>query len=244
VESQAKAGLSNYRGGSIWNAGWCAYVSFFRDQMQWEDSLLENFTIDEDLAKSCGWVWWHENVLAISDRPEILNRDDEGRLHCENGPSIAYRDGWSLYHFHGVTVPQLVIESPDQITIQMIESESNAEVRRVMMERYGYDRYILDCDSELVDSCRLDHPIIGLRDAKLRVKKVSDDEPIVYIDLLNSTPEPDGSVKRYLMRVDPNAYGGDASMVCQAAAASTWRESIDGELVYKDWRDYAPVFES
>jgi hypothetical protein len=33
-------------------------------------------------------------------------------------------------------------------------------------------------------------------------------------------------------------------MVCQAAAASTWRESIDGELVYKDWRDYAPVFES
>ena len=28
---------------------------------------------------------------------------------------------------------------------------------------------------------------------------------------VDSTPEPDGSVKRYMLRVDPSAYGGDAS---------------------------------
>ena len=83
-----------------------------------------------------------------------------------------------------------------------------------------------------------------MRDAKLLVKEVEDDEPIVFVDLLNSTPEPDGTVKRYLMRVDPNAYNGDAKRYCQAAAASTWRDSIDGVLTFKKWQDYCPVFES
>ncbi len=88
------------------------------------------------------------------------------------------------------------------------------------------------------------HPLVGLRSAKLLVKTVPDDEPIVFVDLLNSTPEPDGTTRRYLMRVDPNAYGGMASRHCQAAAASTWRDDIDGKLTFADWSDYAPMAES
>jgi hypothetical protein len=88
-----------------------------------------------------------------------------------------------------------------------------------------------------------DHPIKGLRSAKLLRKQVPDDEPIVYVDLLNSTPEPDGTTKRYMLRVDPNAYAGDAQTNIQAAAASTWRNA-DGSLAYRNWRDYAPAAES
>jgi hypothetical protein len=68
-------------------------------------------------------------------------------------------------------------------------------------------------------------------------------EPIIMVDLLNSTPEPDGSVKRYLLRVDPNAYGGEASRDCLAAVASTWRMP-DGALAFKRPSDYSPIFES
>jgi hypothetical protein len=63
------------------------------------------------------------------------------------------------------------------------------------------------------------------------------------IDLLNSTPEPDGTVKRYLLRVQPDAYDGAASTDCLAAIASTWRNA-DGSLTFKRPSDYAPVFES
>ena len=63
------------------------------------------------------------------------------------------------------------------------------------------------------------------------------------MDLLNSTPEPDGTVKRYLLRVDPNAYGGEASRFIHAAVASTWRNA-DGSLTFSDWRDYDPDAES
>ena len=242
VWSQLRAAEWNDRGGAFW-ASWCAYVSFFRDVCGWSDPALEQFDIDEALTKSCGWVWWHENVLAISDRPAVLHRDDRGRLHCETGPSIAYRDGWALHHVHGVPVPADVVEQPESITTARIDAEQNAEVRRVMIDRYGAARYVADSNAIVVQELPADHQMIGLRTAKLLRKEVPDDEPIVYVDLLNSTPEPDGTVKRYLLRVDPSAYDGVASRNAHAAVASTWRNA-DGSLAYRDWRDYSPAAES
>ena len=251
--------IGNYMSGQFWPGGYWwggAFTSFFREVCDldlngdlWDRGLAYEGTIQS----ACFW-YPHKDFVMVCERPTVINREltnpdvtrgwGSHRLHCGDGPAVGFRDGWGVYAIHGVRVPAHVVERPESITVAEIEAEQNAEVRRVMMERYGYEKYILDCDAMTVDSCPVDHPIIGLRDAKLRVKKVPDDEPIVFVDLLNSTPEPDGTVKRYLMRVDPNAYGGDASRICQAAAASTWRSSIDGELVHSDWRDYTPIFES
>src|SRR4029077_7100355 len=89
VVAQVRDAVWNNYGGSFW-ANWCAYFSFIRDVLELRHPVFERFEIDEQLTKSCGWVWWHENVLAISDRPAVLHRDARGRLHCETGPSIAY----------------------------------------------------------------------------------------------------------------------------------------------------------
>ena len=150
VESPVWSVIGNDRGGAFW-ASWCGYVTFMRDVLGWQDPALERFEIDEALTKSCGWVWWHENVLAISDRPESLHRDDQGRLHNTSGPSIRYRDGWSLWHHRGVLVPQRVIEQPETLTVPQIESEQNTEVRRVMIERYGQARFLRDSGAEVVN---------------------------------------------------------------------------------------------
>jgi len=145
--------------------------------------VFERFEIDEQLTKSCGWVWWHENVLAISDRPAVLHRDARGRLHCETGPSIAYRDGWALHHWHGVLVPARVIEQPETLTVPQIESEQNAEVRRVMLERFGSARFLRESGAQLVhqDECGI-----------LYRKELAGDEPLVMVRVLNPTPESDG----------------------------------------------------
>jgi len=110
VESQgrSRAAASSYTYNlkqCAFSAPWGAFVSFLRDVANWSDPILERSKIDEDLIRSCGWIWWHENVLAISDRPSAINRDAQGRLHGESGPSIAFRDGRSLWHSHGVPVP-------------------------------------------------------------------------------------------------------------------------------------------
>lgn len=165
VGSQVGSGLNNNRGGSLWS-GWVAYVSFIRDVLCWEDPILDRFEIDEDLARSCGWVWWHENVLAISDRPSEIHRDDEGRLHCETGPSIAYRDGWSLYHWHGVSVPSEWITNHASVTPKMALTWENIEQRRAAIEIVGWDKIIDQLNAKVIDE-DVDPEIGTLIEAKI-----------------------------------------------------------------------------
>jgi hypothetical protein len=150
VGSQVGNPVNNLYDGQLY-ASWGAYVSFIRDVLGWNGSTLDQFSVNEDLIKSCGWVWWHENVLAISDRPETLNRDLEGRLHCENAPSIAYRDGWSLYHWHGVSVPEKWIMDKKSITIANVFKEENAETRRAGCNILGWDKVLSGIDAKMVD---------------------------------------------------------------------------------------------
>jgi hypothetical protein len=70
-----------------------------------------------------------------------------------------------VYAIHGIRVPRSVVENPESITFGAIEQERNAEDRRVMLERYGWDRYLADCRSQVVDAVPEDHPILGLRAA-------------------------------------------------------------------------------
>ena len=234
-------GRSNYGHDALWGTSFAAWVSFLRDVCDWSDPILEKFDVLETIVKSCGWTWWHHNVLAISDRPRIINRDERGRLHSLNGPAISYPDGWAIHAVHGVRVPAWIIEKPDQITIAAIDGETNAEIRRIMLERFGVARYVRESGARVLDECSADHPIIGLRTARLYRKHIADDEPIVMLDMLNSTPEPDGTKKRYMIRVDPNAYGGIKT--CLAAMASTYRLS-DGSLLFQRPQDYSPTAES
>ena len=141
VNSQIKHAIYNECYGALWS-GWCAYISFLRDVLEWKDPILTRFAIEEVLAKSCGWVWWHENVLAISDRPKELHRDNAGLLHSIVGPSISYRDGWSLYHVHGVSVPGEWITQKDKLDPSLALTHKNVEQRRALAELIGWDKIL------------------------------------------------------------------------------------------------------
>jgi hypothetical protein len=221
-----------------WAAGYSAWADYFNEVLS--ISIDRNFL---DLTESCGFFWTLDDVCFASERPTKINLDERGRLHSGIEQSIGYSSGWGLWHWHGVQVRREVIERPETITVRDIKDEGNAEVRRVMIDRYGVARYLKDSGARIVHEVPADHPIKGLRTAKLLSVDVPGDESIVMVDLLNSTPEPDGTTKRYQLRVDPNAYAGLASRDCHAAAASTWRNA-DGSLAFKKHTDYRPAFES
>jgi hypothetical protein len=146
-------------------------------------------------------------------------------------------------------VPGWIIEHPERIGVKDIETEPDAAVRRVMLERYGgWARYMASCGPDVVDSVSPDYEIVGLRGAKLLRKELpGEPEPIVYLDMLNSTPEADGTHRRYFERIDPKAYRGDAGWLCHAAMASRWHHRTEsGELrrTFLRWQDYQPSTES
>jgi hypothetical protein len=245
VWDSVRDSVGNSVGNSVYgqhDASWLAFYKYFHDELNLVEQTkkLNGLWL---LAKSAGWTIPHENICWVSERHNILERDERGRLHSTTGPACAYPDGWAIYAVHGVRVPADIIEDRASITVARIDSEANAEVRRVMIDLYGPKRYLADSGAVVVHELPADHAIVGLRSARLLRKDVRDDEPIIMVDLLNSTPEPDGTTKRYMLRVDPNAYNAAASRDCHAAAASTWRMP-DGSLAFKRYQDYAPSFES
>ena len=182
-------------------AGWLSLYSFVREAcgLKAETEKLNGLM---ELAESCGWIIPHADICFASERHNVLNRDERGRLHSLTGPACAYPDGFAIYAVHGVRVPERVVTQP--IELQWIEAEQNAEVRRVMIDRYGQSRYLRDSGAKLVSEDRR---------GKLWRKELDGDEPIQMVEVLNSTPEPDGTFKTYFLRVPP-----DVTTATQAVA--------------------------
>lgn len=146
------------------------------------------------VARAAGWWWPFEQVAVVSERPTVLARDHQGRLHGEDGPAIAYSDGLALHCWRGLPVPADLIGRLDQLTVERIHAEQNLELRRVLTERYGLDRYLRDAGATRVGA---DETGVLWR------LPVDGDEPLVMVEVINSSPEPDGSRRRYWLRVPP-----------------------------------------
>ena len=208
-------------------ANWLAFYRYFREVcgLKAETEKLNGLW---ELAESAGWALPHKNICWVSERHNILARDDRGLLHSVVGPACAFPDGWAIYAVHGVRVPEFVIERSQEITVEKIDAETNAEVRRVMIDQYksgeevhGGAAFTRDAGGEVLDHDE--------RFGTLRRRDVSNDEPIIVLEVINSTPEPDGSWKHYHLRVPPT--------VKTAHEASAW--TFDMKV-----SEYAPLIET
>ncbi len=133
-------------------------------------------------------------IVFVCKQPLRVETNDEGRLHSVDGPAIPYADGYCIYSINGVTVSERTVVTPEEITVEEIESEINLEVRRVMLERFGVARFFEESQAEIVSEDEY---------GTLYRKRIVGDEPLVMVRVKNSTPEPDGSFKEYFLRVPP-----------------------------------------
>ena len=189
----AKRWYGPYQGGNMWSP-WDCYLTAARDILGLELPEHKKYAAWERAAKCGGFRWMHEKFCIVSDFPERLCVDAQNRPHSSDGPSHRWRDGWELYYWHGVRVTQQIVMEPQTLTIEQVRAEENAEVRRVMIERMGHERYLRECGATLAHEDRY---------GKLWRAPRPDDTDIVMVEVINSTPEPDGSRNRYMLRVPP-----------------------------------------
>lgn len=237
-----------YIGGQFWPGGWYwggAFTSFFREvcELELKSDLWERGKAYEETIQSACWWYPHKDFVMVCERPQVIEREQiaprgwgSHRLHCLTGPAVGFMDGWGVYAVHGVRVPRWMIENKELITPAKIEAEMNAEIRRVMVELYGEDRYIIDSGLK---------PIAQDDFGELYRKDFAGDSALVYVRVMNSTPEPDGSIKPYFLSVNSEHYNGAAGKIPHAAIASTWRTTPDGkELFFQRYEDYRPGIET
>ena len=131
------------------DAGWLAFYRFFRDEcgLSEKTARLEGLW---ELCQSAGWALPHEHICWVSERHSVLRRNDSGRLHCEDGPALAYPDGWELWVVHGVAVDEQIVMRPETQTLEQIEADDNAESKRVRIERFGWPRYLRESGASVV----------------------------------------------------------------------------------------------
>jgi hypothetical protein len=63
-----------------------------------------------------------------------------------------------------------------------------------MIERFGWDRYSAECGAEIVDHDE--------RWGTLMRRVTNGGEPILFLRVVNRSPEPDGSFRNYVLPVD------------------------------------------
>jgi hypothetical protein len=148
-------------------------------------------------AKHAGWMLPHKRVCWLAERPSILQVDSRSRLHSAKGPALHYPDGWSLYAWKGIEVPAWVIERPDKITIRAIDRESDRQVRRCMIELMTSERFVLDGGAARVAEDKTG--ILWRREWGLF-------DAWAAVEVINGTPEPDGTRKHYFLQVPPGVH--------------------------------------
>lgn len=111
------------------------------------------------LAKTSGWLNVYEDVVVIQDRPEIIKFDEENRLHGQTGPAIRFRDGFEIYVWHGVNIPDEWIKDPRTLTPEIALTWSNIEQRRCACEILGWSKILNSLKAKVINTD--DDPEIG-----------------------------------------------------------------------------------
>jgi hypothetical protein len=122
--------------------------------------------------------------------------------------------------WRGVTVDERVCFRPHEITAQEVLEERNSELRRVKMERMGFERFLTEANPEILDT---DVDPGGER--RLFRVVLEGDEPLVCVSV--NCPS---TGRRYLLRVPPE------TTTCRQAVA--WTAGFDNP------NDYAPLIET
>jgi hypothetical protein len=215
----------NYFGGQFWVGGWYwggAWTSYFREvaQLELAGDIWDRARAYEGTMESACWWWPHRRFVMVCERPTAIHRElanplvtrgwGSHRLHRDSGPAIVWPDGWGLHVVHGVRVTKQIVDAPETLTPEQITSEPNAEVRRIMLERFGTERYIRESGAKVIDSSDY---------GTLYRAELGDDEPLVMVCVTNSSPEPDGAFKDYWLRVPPT--------IERARDAVAWTFGID-----------------
>jgi len=156
-----------------------------------------------------------QGAVILTERPTALHRDPDLRLHGEHGLALAYPDGWGIWAWHGVRVPEWVITDP---TPERIATETNIETRRCAIESLGWDLWTVEARLELVASA----PDPGNPGQELQLFDVPErlwGAPVRVVLVVNGSVERDGTRRRYGLTVPRH--------IDHPVAAISWTYGLD-----------------
>ncbi|MEM6413163.1 MAG: DUF6745 domain-containing protein [Pseudomonadota bacterium] len=153
-----------------WDNYWLAFYAFGQTiGAVYESKTRNHFNAYLNYSKQCGAAFLYADVAIVSDRPSLIKFDEEKRLHCENGPALEYKDGFSVYSWRGTRIPGDWISSGPPSAADALRW-SNMEQRRAACEIVGWNNILRelnaksiqkDDDASIGELIEVDIPDIG-----------------------------------------------------------------------------------
>lgn len=140
-----------------------------------------------------------------------------GEIEIANTAIVALPDSLRSVRlrWRGVSIPPWIAFQPGRITVADILGAEDVELRRVLMERFGFERFLSEAGAEVLD---VDRDAGGERQL-LRVPMAGDEDLVCVVVLCPSTG------RSYILRVPPTMR------TCREAIA--WTAGFDNPDEYR-----------
>lgn len=132
-------------------AGHLSFYDFFHNETDVHslDPILPHI----ELTKHCGWWLAYESVCVFVEKPIEIVQNDAKELSNEEGPAILYKDGYKVWAINGITLNEQIVMYPETLTRKQIEAERNNDVQSIMIDRFGWPRYLQESKAKELDTC-------------------------------------------------------------------------------------------
>jgi hypothetical protein len=135
---------------------WSLWLSSYAALYDYSDKIgieLDQEKLKECLAWSahCPYILFNDDIVYVSNRPNKVEYNDDRQLHCEDGMACSFNDGWGVYAIDGVHLDKQIVMEPETQTISEIRNESNEEVKRIRIERFGTGKFLKGIAAKIID---------------------------------------------------------------------------------------------
>ena len=128
---------------------------------------------------------------------------EDARPHAWDQPAVRWPDGTGDWFWRGIRLPASLVARLPALTGPDIASIVNVELRRLAVKYLGMDAFLRACGA-----ARLAQDVFG-RWTEVEVGG----EPLVAIEVVDATAEPEGTYRRFFLRVPPETRTARAGVL-------------------------------
>jgi hypothetical protein len=113
-------------------------------ELTWEHEVFHHCTAFAAFQSSC---------IILADRP-TMHTNEAGNLHNTTGPAVSWTDGTRLWFNDGHYMEEggrYIVDTPNKLTTEHILRINNEETRRLAIEQFGWDKFIVEADCPVLD---------------------------------------------------------------------------------------------
>ena len=114
----------------------------------WSEPLMEAF------LQGAWYLFWTDETLYWIAKP-TLHLTPDRRLHCPSGPCVE-NDVENLYFLEGNLVDEQIVMHPETQTLEQLHAETNEEIRRIRIDRFGWERFLQEDGAKVLHHRRND----------------------------------------------------------------------------------------